>query len=498
MTKLVAGSATDVGLVRTTNQDQLLVVPGLYAVADGMGGHAAGEIASLTAVRSLRAAFEAAGQRSAQALLDAAKAANHAIWEQARANRDMFGMGTTLVALAVVEHDDGTNGLAVVHIGDSRVYSFRAGQLHQITVDHSLVQELVDDGQITAAQAAVHPQRNVLTRALGVEPVVDLDLININPERGDRYLLCSDGLCREASDEQIAAALRQYADPSAVAKALVALAKSQGGSDNITVVVVDVLADDDSADSLDLRAIVPQDTTASMPAVAHEGGDDDPVATGRRHGGPPLWRSLRRSLRPLFTFRLASFVTAVAVVIGAVLAGLAWYARSTYFVGLRQGRIAIFQGQPGGVLWFNPTVAAMTDYTTKSVLAYRVQGLQSGIAEPSLTRAWAVIDDLVAEKEAAEAASRPRQVAPRPNSSTRRTTSSPVSSTVTRARTATTPRKTTTAATATTARGALTAPRRPTSARAATTTATTAAGRASRQAPARPARGATSKTEVHG
>lgn len=456
MSKLVAGSATDMGLVRTTNQDQLLVVPGLYAVADGMGGHAAGEIASLTAVRSLRAAFEAAGQRSAQALLDAAKAANYAIWEQARANRDMFGMGTTLVALAVIERDDGTNGLAVVHIGDSRVYSFRAGQLHQITVDHSLVQELVDDGQITAAQAAVHPQRNVLTRALGVEPVADLDLINIEPERGDRYLLCSDGLCREASDVQIAAVLRQYPDPSVVAKELVALAKSQGGSDNITVVVVDVLANDDSSDGLDLRTIVPQDTTASTPAVAQEGGDNGLGATDRRRGHFPLWGSVRQSLRPLLTFRLASFVTALAVVIGAVLAGLAWYARSTYFVGLRQGHIAIFQGQPGGVLWFNPTVAAVTDYTTKSVLAYRVQGLQSGIAEPSLTRAWTVVDDLVAEKEAAEAANRPRRVILRPKSSTAPTTVPTVKSTVTTATGTVTTGRTATTATTTTAMTATT------------------------------------------
>ena len=128
MSKLLVGSATDVGLVRSNNQDQFLVSPGLYAVADGMGGHAAGEVASLTAIKALQAAFAASGEHSAEALESAAKAANRAVWEQARTNRGMLGMGTTLVALAVVEHGDGTNALAVAHIGDSRLYLLREGR----------------------------------------------------------------------------------------------------------------------------------------------------------------------------------------------------------------------------------------------------------------------------------------------------------------------------------------------------------------------------------
>ena len=214
----MVGSATDIGLVRSNNQDQLLVAPGLYAVADGMGGHAAGEVASLTAIKALDAAFEASDERTAGSLESAAKAANRAVWEQARTNRGMLGMGTTLVALAVVEKDDGTSGLAVAHIGDSRLYLYRDKALMQVTVDHSLVQELIDEGQISEAQAAVHPQRHVLTRALGVEPAVDVDMIEIAPEDDDRYLLCSDGLPREASDDQIAAILSRFPDPSEAAK----------------------------------------------------------------------------------------------------------------------------------------------------------------------------------------------------------------------------------------------------------------------------------------
>ena len=301
MSKLVVGSATDVGLVRANNQDQLLVCPGLYAVADGMGGHAAGEVASLTAIRALRAAFEASDQRSATALADAAKAANRAIWEQARANREMFGMGTTLVAVAVVERDDGTNGLALVHIGDSRVYLLRDGALRQLTVDHSLVQELVDDGQISQAQAAVHPQRHVLTRALGVEPAADVDLLDLSPNHGDRYVLCSDGLSREASDDQIAAVLRRFADPSEAARELVALARSRGGSDNITVVVVDVRGNDDGPDG----TIAVTDVDPRQPSESDQlGGGQYPTGdTGpgkapqqnwRRRPGPRAPRRARR------------------------------------------------------------------------------------------------------------------------------------------------------------------------------------------------------------
>ncbi|HMK96799.1 MAG TPA: Stp1/IreP family PP2C-type Ser/Thr phosphatase, partial [Acidimicrobiales bacterium] len=275
MSRLLVGSATDVGLVRTNNQDQLLVAPGLYAVADGMGGHAAGEVASATAVTALQAAFAASDQRSAESLQNAAKAANRAVWEQARANRRMLGMGTTLVALAVVERQDGTSGLAVAHIGDSRVYLFRDGVLRQLTVDHSLVQELLDDGQISPAQAAIHPQRHVLTRALGVEPSAEVDLVEVSPQHGDRYVLCSDGLPREASDEQIAAVLRRFEDPNDAAKELVCLANSAGGSDNITVVVVDVLANEGAIDAL---------TVPPGPAWqgASESGDRD---DGRPLGG---------------------------------------------------------------------------------------------------------------------------------------------------------------------------------------------------------------------
>ena len=429
MTRLVVGSATDIGLVRSNNQDQLLVAPGLYAVADGMGGHAAGEVASLTAIRALDAAFEASDQRTAASLESAAKAANRAVWEQARTNRDMLGMGTTLVALGVVEKEDGTSGLAIAHIGDSRIYLYREKALMQVTVDHSLVQELIDDGQISQAQAAVHPQRHVLTRALGVEPAVDVDLIEISPKNGDRYLLCSDGLPREASDEQIAAILSRFADPSEAAQELVALANSRGGSDNVTVVVVDVQSSENSPDTL---IVVPGPATSAAPETAGAGdidqtpvddiGEDangstpgpaqaDPKATAGRAGpashGFPKNQSSRSQSPKRLNLRVAGFVVALCVVLGAAIASVAWYARSAYFVGLAGGHIAIFQGRPGGVLWFKPTLSDRTSYSAASVLSYNLQALRSGQLEPSLGQAHQYVSNLVAEKKEAELADRP-------------------------------------------------------------------------------------------
>jgi protein phosphatase len=393
VTKLVVGSATDVGLVRSNNQDQLLVSPGLYAVADGMGGHAAGEVASSTAITALAAAFEATDQHTAGSLESAAKAANRAVWEQARTNRAMFGMGTTLVALAVVEREDGTNGLTVAHIGDSRLYVYRDGALRQVTVDHSLVQELVDDGQISEAQAAVHPQRHVLTRALGVEPAIEVDIIELAPRHGDRYLLCSDGLPREVSDDQTAAVLSRFSNPVEAANELVAVANLRGGNDNITVVVIDVLASDNSPDTM---IVVPHPTVT---------GPTRAVPAAPNAAAPP--RARKEPAPKRVTLRVVIFLVAICIVVGGAIACLGWYGRSAYYVGLSKDRITIFQGRPGGVLWFQPTVVERTSDTPSSVLSYRLQFLEAGQVEPSLTQARQYIANLVAEKTEAEGNGKP-------------------------------------------------------------------------------------------
>ncbi|MCB0952977.1 MAG: serine/threonine-protein phosphatase, partial [Microthrixaceae bacterium] len=168
MIRLEIGSATLVGQVRSANEDSLLVADGLAAVADGMGGHRAGEVASADAIDALS---ELEGNRSLDGLVRTVHWANRRISERAAADPEMRGMGTTICAVALVRRD-GSEHLAIVNVGDSRVYLLTDGALHQLSEDHSLVEALVRDGQITEEEALVHPQRNVLTRALGVEPVV--------------------------------------------------------------------------------------------------------------------------------------------------------------------------------------------------------------------------------------------------------------------------------------------------------------------------------------
>jgi protein phosphatase len=390
--ELRAGSATDIGQVRSNNQDALLVASPLFAVADGMGGAAAGEVASATAIGALGHAFESAGAATSETLLESAQAANRAVWDQAEANPEMRGMGTTLVALAAVNGDR----LAVINVGDSRLYTLRGDDFHQVTADHNLVAELVAEGRLSKEEAEFHPRRNILTRALGVDPEVPIDLIVVDAVPGDRFLLCSDGLPREVRDEEIASLLRRLADPQEAAKELVGEAKRNGGSDNITVVVVDVV----DPEKMTAADATHETASSSGPPAA------SPAPARRR-------LSHRKGTRPsglkarLVTPRVVLFVAAVLALLGLALAGIAWYARSGYFVGLRGDHVTIFQGRPGGVLWFHPTVASATSVTAGDVLSRHWPALSAGQTEPSLAAAQQYIDRLVAEQQAAQAASRP-------------------------------------------------------------------------------------------
>src|SRR2546421_894961 len=214
MTTLRAGGATDVGLVRAHNEDRFLADERLFAVADGVGGHKAGEVASQTAVETLQREFT---EPTTDGLVDAVKKANRTVWNLAESNRDQRGMGTTLTAIALVD-DGGEDRLAVVNVGDSRAYLLQQGELEQLTEDHSLVEQLVREGQLTPEEAQVHPQRSIITRALGLDPDVEVDSWELTPYKGDRILLCSDGLTNEVSDDEIASTLRSVSDPEEAAR----------------------------------------------------------------------------------------------------------------------------------------------------------------------------------------------------------------------------------------------------------------------------------------
>ena len=225
------GSRTDVGCVREHNEDSLAVAPPLYVVCDGMGGHAAGEVASEIAVDVI--CDRAPAHPDASALGQAVEEANLAIIRAAREGVGRAGMGCTCTA-AMLEKDK----LVIAQVGDSRAYLLHKGQMQQLTRDHSLVADLIEAGQITEAEARVHPQRSVITRALGSDPRTQPDLFELTAEAGDRLLLCSDGLSTMLEDDQIAKILASHSEPQRCAAQLVNEAVGRGGYDNVTVIAV--------------------------------------------------------------------------------------------------------------------------------------------------------------------------------------------------------------------------------------------------------------------
>lgn len=227
------GSRTDVGCVRDHNEDSLLVAPPLFAVADGMGGHAAGEVASEIAITVL--GEKAPHTPDAAALGRAVEDANRAVILAANEKRGRAGMGTTMTA-AVLQKDR----LVIAQVGDSRAYLLHQGRLQQLTRDHSLMADMIEAGRLTPEEARTHPNRSVITRALGSDPRMVPDLYEITVETGDRLLLCSDGLSSMVEDSAIESTLARTRDPQRCASMLVNEAIAAGGYDNVTVVVVDV------------------------------------------------------------------------------------------------------------------------------------------------------------------------------------------------------------------------------------------------------------------
>jgi PPM family protein phosphatase len=338
--KLVAAGITDVGRVRDGNEDGFLDEArrlNLVAVADGMGGHRGGEVASATALAALHQAMA-----SGQPLRDAIEGANDAVLEKSGSNRQLQGMGTTLTAGTL--GNDGT--MLIGHVGDSRAYLLRDGELNQITKDHSLVEEMVRGGELTPEQAESHPQRSIITRALGIDPTVDVDVYPVDVRPGDRILLCSDGLTTMLRADEIEEILADEPDAEHAAQRLVDAANAAGGEDNITALVVEVVEGDDTdslpAEAVDDEADGAGDATARPRPRERRGW-------GRRIGRTLLW------------------VLPVLAVLALAFAAVGWYARGTYFVGVNQSRVTVFKGRPSGVLGWDPTVDRRTTIETSQL-----------------------------------------------------------------------------------------------------------------------------------
>jgi protein phosphatase len=379
---LRAGVVTDVGRARQINQDTPLVADehSLWAVADGMGGHRGGEVASELAVLALRDAYGRQAEHTRDALLDAAASANRAVNDRSIEDPDLRGMGTTLVAVALTDDDE----IAYISVGDSRIYLLRDGELSRLTVDHSLVEELVREGTITPEEARTHPKRNVVTRALGIDTYVQVDSATIIPYTGDRFVLCSDGLFNEVEHERIASILRRLGDPSDAAAELVRLANEAGGRDNITVLIVDVVDDDGRARraSALVGSSAASGDLAGFAAPAPGRVDDGEAGDDGRRSRKEQRAARREALGPRpkrFTWRVLLFALLLIGVLAIGMAAVGYYARGTYYVGFDGDTVTVFQGKPGGVLWFQPTVVEQTEFTREDVRPELVDDLEAGI-----------------------------------------------------------------------------------------------------------------------
>ncbi len=240
MVSIRVGATTDVGRLRQENQDAYLVGRALWLVADGMGGQAAGAEASAFAVAEFEA-IDAESPMSVEAIIDGVHRANARLLTEGRDDRQRYGMGTTVTGVAAVGAD-AIDTWAVFNVGDSRTYHYVDGRLQQLTIDHSAVQELVDAGLLDPVAALTHPRRNIVTRSLGTSPGPEPDIWQHPIQPGERFVVCSDGLTNELVDAEIAQILRDNLDPQAAADELVARALAEGGRDNVTVIVLAVVA----------------------------------------------------------------------------------------------------------------------------------------------------------------------------------------------------------------------------------------------------------------
>ena len=336
------GSRTDIGCLRDHNEDSLVVTPPLFAVADGMGGHAAGEVASEIAVRVLS---ELAPEHpDGEALGRAIEEANRAVIQAAREGRGRQGMGTTMTA-AMLEGER----LVIAQVGDSRAYLLHQGKLQQLTRDHSLMADMIEAGQLTPEEARTHPQRSVITRALGSDAHLHPDIYEINVETGDRLLICSDGLSGMIFDDQIENTLRRVQDPQRCASQLVNEAIAAGGHDNVTVIVADVTG----------------------------------YAEVRRK---KLARKTKLS------------IALVLVLFAAIIAGAAWgtqtYLNTAAYLANDNGKVAVYRGVPGSVLGLSIShLERTTDVSVDDLQPGVANRLNEGIRVDDMEAADALVKE---------------------------------------------------------------------------------------------------------
>jgi serine/threonine protein phosphatase PrpC len=397
-----SAAASNVGKIRSNNQDSGYAGHTLFVVADGMGGHAGGDVASAIATKRIMEADRAyvSPQDAEFALQAALIAANSQLAETVFEHAELTGMGTTVSALVVLDDQ-----VAIAHIGDSRIYLFRDNELSQITTDHTFVQRLVDSGRITEAEAMVHPRRSVLMRVLGdVESSPEIDTSILATRAGDRWLICSDGLSGVVSNTGIANALRAPLDAQAAADRLIKESLDGGAPDNVTIVIVDI---GDGGERLGEPTVV---GSAAAPLAFGE----EPVRTRapripslrlhpvrETHFEPDsqdylselIEEDARRALRRKITW-LAGIVLLLVAIVGAALLGYQW-TQSRYFVGVEGSTVAIYQGiqQDLGPIKLS-SVYQDTDLELNQLRVYDRQQVERTINASSLEDAKLIVERL--------------------------------------------------------------------------------------------------------
>jgi protein phosphatase len=323
---------TDTGRQRKGNEDAYFARSPLFAVADGMGGAQAGEVASRAAIEAIENGLPdgpgSAEERLAGLVLDA----NERIIEMAQGDREKAGMGTTMTAAYVTEGD-----VAIAHVGDSRLYRIRGGELERLTEDHTLVAELERQGKITQEEAGRHPQRSIITRALGAEHDIQVDHHTWPARDGDIYLICSDGLMM-FPEEEIGEIVRSAPDLRTAARSLVDAANAGGGRDNITVVLFRI-------EDVGARAVSDQDTSVGMAAVQAPPPAEPATIAPRQPRTPTAQRPVKRSSP--WRRRVGAIVIVTLLIIVPIVIGISIAVRSVYFVGTdKTGFVAVYQGLP--------------------------------------------------------------------------------------------------------------------------------------------------------
>lgn len=389
--KLVFAHRSDVGLVRDHNEDSLIAIPPLFAVCDGMGGHEAGEVASRIAVETIVDAAPA--HADGRALGRAVIAANKAVMQGAADGTGKPGMGTTCSAL-MIENDRAV----IAQVGDSRVYLLRDGLIKQLTRDHSLVAEMIAAGRITEDEARVHPQRSVITRALGSDDDMVPDIFELVLEPKDRLLVNSDGLSSMVPNDRIEAIMAESETPAACVDALVEAALEAGGHDNISVVVVDLpdtlerTAPTPSATGVFPVAVSPADEgTEDLEPSPAEDDDDDQVDNGLRVGthtddAAVEAETQRRHNSKRLRIAIISFIVALVVIVGAAVGGTYAYARHSAYLIEEDGVVAVYQGFPDTVMgltlkWPVKTTDIKVADLPSSVADRLSEGIRTGSVE---------------------------------------------------------------------------------------------------------------------